>query len=163
MVTKKLGFTPSKGFTLIELLVVIAIIAVLASIALLGLVPAQKAGRDARRIADLRQVQSVLQLYYNTNSRYPGAPDNNNNATGCTNADTQTLSWTNLKSKLGVTAQFPADPISGKTYYYGTSAGCAGYTLGAILETTNNVLDNDEDGSAVNGLNCADPMYCITF
>ena len=52
-----------EGFTLVELLVVIAIIAVLASIALLSLAPAQKAGRDARRIADLRTMQSVLQLY----------------------------------------------------------------------------------------------------
>jgi len=65
-----------KGFTLIELLVVIAIIAILASIALLSLAPAQKAGRDARRIADLRNTQALLQLYYNKCGRFPVAGTN---------------------------------------------------------------------------------------
>ena len=62
----------NKGFSLIELLIVIIIIAVLASITLLSLAPAQKAGRDARRISDLRQVQTILQLYYNKCGYYPG-------------------------------------------------------------------------------------------
>ena len=54
-----------KGFTLIELLVVIAIIGLLATIAVVALNSARTSSRDAKRIADVRQVQTGLELYYN--------------------------------------------------------------------------------------------------
>src|SRR5579863_3533942 len=61
-----------KGFTLIEILIVVAIIAILASIVLVGLGPTQQAGRDARRLSDLHEVQNGLELYYNSCGYYPG-------------------------------------------------------------------------------------------
>ena len=61
-----------KGFTLIEILIVVAIIAILASVVLVGLGPTQQAGRDARRISDLHEVQNGLELYYNKCGYYPG-------------------------------------------------------------------------------------------
>ncbi len=61
-----------QGFTLIELLVVIAIIGILASVILASLSSARSKGRDAKRIADLKQIQLALELYYDSNSqRYP--------------------------------------------------------------------------------------------
>lgn len=60
-----------KGFTLIELLVVIAIIGLLASVVLLALNSARAKARDAKRVADIRQVQSGLELYFNDCSSYP--------------------------------------------------------------------------------------------
>ena len=62
-----------QGFTLIEILIVVAIIAILASVVLVGLGPTQAQGRDARRISDLREVQTGLELYYNKNGVYPTA------------------------------------------------------------------------------------------
>ena len=53
-----------RGFTLIELLVVIAIIGILASVVLASLNSARKKGRDARRVADIKQVQLALELYF---------------------------------------------------------------------------------------------------
>ncbi len=54
-----------KGFTLIELLVVVSIIGLLASIVVVSLGGARSQGRDAKRQADLRQIQTAQELCYN--------------------------------------------------------------------------------------------------
>ena len=62
-----------KAFTLIELLVVIAIIGLLASMAVIALNNARMKARDARRLADIRQMQTALEMYYIDNNGYPDA------------------------------------------------------------------------------------------
>ena len=68
---KKTMNTKKKGFTLIELLVVIAIIGILATLAVVALQQARKNARDAKRIADVRQMQTALELFFNDNQYYP--------------------------------------------------------------------------------------------
>ena len=62
-----------KGFTLIELLVVIAIIGILSTLSVLALNSARARARDAKRIADIRQIQTALEMYYNENNEYPSS------------------------------------------------------------------------------------------
>jgi len=62
-----------KGFTLIELLVVIAIIGLLSTLAIVALNSARQKSRDAKRVADVKQIQTALELYYNDNFGYPDA------------------------------------------------------------------------------------------
>lgn len=69
----------SQGFTLIELLVVIAIIGVLVTLAVISLQGARRNARDAKRISDIRQIQTALELYYNNNNNYPSAASIYNN------------------------------------------------------------------------------------
>lgn len=69
IMTKKV----KKGFTLVELLVVIAIIGILAAVGITALSGARSKARDAKRVADIKQVQSALELYFNDKAGYPAA------------------------------------------------------------------------------------------
>jgi general secretion pathway protein G len=64
-----------KGFTLIELLVVIAIIGLLSTLAVVALNNARQKSRDAKRVGDIKQIQTALEMYYNDVGHYP-AHDN---------------------------------------------------------------------------------------
>lgn len=64
-----------KGFTLIELLVVIAIIGLLSTLAVVSLNNARAKSRDARRLADVKQMQTALELFFTDCNTYPADAD----------------------------------------------------------------------------------------
>ncbi len=74
--------TSLKAFTLIELLVVIAIIGLLATMAAVSLQEARVKARNTKRIADLKQLQTALELYYNTHESYPSSRGGSGNWDG---------------------------------------------------------------------------------
>ncbi len=61
----------SRGFSLIEVTVTVAIIAILSAGLLYGVTEARQKARDTDRIADLRTLQSAIELYKQKNGRYP--------------------------------------------------------------------------------------------
>ena len=63
--------TKKKGFTLIELLVVVAIIGLLATLSIVALNTARAKARDAKRVGDVKQMQTALELYYSDKGTYP--------------------------------------------------------------------------------------------
>ncbi len=135
----------NKGFTLIELLVVIAIIGLLATVVMTSLNSARKKGRDARRVEDINQIKTALELYYDANGNYP-----------------TTAQGTAALQTAGFMSAIPQDPQGNAYNYRGTSTD---YVLYITMEDTNHkALQADTDGSVnVDGtaVNCADPVYCV--
>lgn len=117
--------TSERGFTLIELLVVVAIIGLLSSVVLASLNGARQKGRDARRLADLRQMQTALELYYSDHNAYPAAT-------------TQASAVSALSALApGYLATISDDPLGGSYHYvYLTTSGGTFYCLGSIFEGT---------------------------
>lgn len=75
-----------QGFTLIELLVVIAVIGMIASIVLVSLGPARKKARDARRQADIKQINLAMEMCYD-DSACTGPEQHPDSAAGANNID----------------------------------------------------------------------------
>lgn len=119
----------NKGFTLIELLVVIAIIGLLASVVLLALNTARGKARDAKRIADMRQINTAMEMYFNDYSGYPTM------ATGAFYASGGNAFTTALVPKYIAAIpqeQTPADgscTTSQNTYNYTYGSTNANYTI----------------------------------
>ena len=63
------------GFTIIELLVVVSIISLLSSIVFASVNSARAKGRDAKRLADIKTIETALQLYYDDRGDYPAVAE----------------------------------------------------------------------------------------
>lgn len=122
-------FSHRRGFTLIELLVVIAIIGILSSIVLTNLNSARQKARDVKRIADIKQLQLSLALYFDANyGKYPGQLSD--------------LSPTYISP----VPKPPAGAGQANYTYVPLNASCNSYRLGATLEqASNDILTNDAD------------------
>lgn len=125
-----------KGFTLIELLVVIAIIGLLSTLAVVALGSARVKARDSRRLSDLKQVQTALELYYTDQNVYPAVTGTLGVASfACLNATNGFVE----ADDCGTTpymGQIPKDPSDDYDYVYSGSA--TSYTVEATLEGTVN-------------------------
>lgn len=154
----------SRAFTLIELLVVVAIIGVLASVVLASLNTARAKARDARRLSDVKQIQTALELYFDVNGHYPEREVAYDQSNPCGNA-----SWCGLVADLApYISSIPGDPIKNSTFYYAYDSDLGDnyqtYGLMIVFESSNNYSKANNDG----GINPApyyevgqQPTYCM--
>ena len=107
------------GFTLIEVLVVVAIFALLSVLTIASLNSNYAKMRDARRISDVIQIQSGLELYFNDQSFYPLQADN---AFVLGRGEAITFSslggWSTEASGRVYMNQVPSDPKVDNYYVY---------------------------------------------
>lgn len=115
-----------RGFTLVELLVVIAIIGVLATLVLLQLGIARGRARDTKRIADVSQVRSAVEQYFeDNNGTYPAAIDD-----------------TNI-GKYFSSGKVPKDPLTDAGYFYAVQG--VSFQIATELEQKAAALNSDAD------------------
>ena len=164
-----------RGFTLIELLVVIAIIGLLSTLAVVSLNTARVKSRDTKRLADVRTMQSALELYasQDTTGKYPIASSWNT-----------ALDATSLATLLGpYLSSLPVPPQAANEYVYMRAADGSTYVLiaGSLEDAAGNAsaLAGDIDGNTAETVgvcdkgdgtacankaaaqSCADPIYCL--
>lgn len=125
-----------QGFTLIELLVVIAIIGLLSTLAVVALNNARQKSRDAKRVSDIKQTQTALELYFNDAGGYP---------------DALTIGSPISYNGTAYMAALPTAPSPGVPYTYAAvgSAPVTSYTLNYVLEAKTGDIDA--------GINTASP------
>lgn len=139
--------TSQRGFTLIELLVVIAIIGLLASIISTALSNSRQRARDTRRITDIKQVKTGMDLFFADAQGYPD--------TSVWDAALGGTLQCNGKNLLGI----PHDPLNltqGIDYDYTASGtattGCGvsvrpAYELEFYIESTGLYYIMNDDGN----------------
>lgn len=124
-----------QGFTLIELLIVIAIIGLLATLAIVSLTTAQRKARDTKRIADIKQLQNAVELYYSEQAAYP------------LSAAAVNDSWAEFGTVISTyITNIPIDPQNNATNFYTYGGIATEYFIGAKLEANDHdALDGDDD------------------
>src|SRR3989338_154994 len=157
----------ARGFTLIELLVVIAIIGLLMTIIMVSLGSAKAKSRDARRQADIKNIQLALAVYYNENGMYPKniystsgvAPPPPGGTPGRgvseTNAPPPPLSYhlgAAMEDTSGSWTTQDIDADTGGTYVYTGYAKCS-------LSVTGDIAFNG-NATACSGSTAANPDAC---
>jgi len=120
-----------KGFTLIELLVVIAIIGLLSTLAVVALGQARVKARDSKRLSDMKQMQTALELYYTDQGAYPTATAAS--LGDATHACLHAAGFVATGCANPYMGMVPTDPTSATTYYSYTGATST-YTITTALE-----------------------------
>lgn len=145
-----------KGFTLIELLVVIAIIGLLATLSVVALNNARLKSRDAKRVSDIKQIQTALELYYVDASSYPvETAAVTLGGTADTAIDTLSATSGFASAAAGTTYMglVPTNPTpNGANYTYTSSANGDSYELTFTLEGTTGGMASGAHTATQNGI-----------
>ncbi|OGE78943.1 MAG: hypothetical protein A2751_00165 [Candidatus Doudnabacteria bacterium RIFCSPHIGHO2_01_FULL_46_14] len=140
-----------EGFTLIELLVVVAIVGLLLSVISVGYTAQRRNARDAKRLSDLKQIKSGMDIYFQDASGYP---DNGEWIPGTT--------LNCASNNILLIPRDPGYPVNDYTYNGDDASGLpgcglnnlrGGYTLRFYIEKQGLWYLMDEDGVIRDELN----------
>lgn len=106
---------PRQGFTLIELIVVISILAILAGTLVPRFTNHMAEARDARRLSDIRGVQSAIEQFAADKQRYPDCKPNASYGGWDVSNDGDFIPELTHYGYLPVV---PRDPVNNATFFY---------------------------------------------
>ncbi|MCX6740882.1 MAG: prepilin-type N-terminal cleavage/methylation domain-containing protein [Candidatus Parcubacteria bacterium] len=151
-----INFSKSKkrAFTLVELLTVVAIIGLLSAFAVVAVRGALVKGRDTRRIADVKNMGTAIEMYFSDNSSYPVVTD----ANGVSSSQGICLEQSSQFATVMLTymRNIPQDPGYINTtypeycYWYHTTGNGSQYKISARMESSNYALASSDGGSETN-------------
>ncbi|MEI7452145.1 MAG: fibrobacter succinogenes major paralogous domain-containing protein [Candidatus Falkowbacteria bacterium] len=142
---------PKKGLSLIEIIVVVAIIGILASVAVVALNNSRVKSRDAKRVADVKQIQTALQLFFANNQRYPSAQEFAQNSLVTASVVNGQMVTTTYMAKIPT----PPTVVDGNcsstsgSYSYDVASNGSSYTISYCVAAPT--------GSIAAGVHCATP------
>jgi general secretion pathway protein G len=149
--------SPSKGFTLIELLVVIAIIGLLSTLAVVALNSARQRSRDAKRVSDIRQIQTALELGFSESNNYPTETatilGDANNDVLCNNGGVATFQADTTGCTTIYMGLVPTNPTpNGASYTYTSASNSGTYSITFSLEGATGQLGAGANCANQNGI-----------
>ncbi len=132
----------NKGFTLVELIVVITILAILWTIAFISLQWYSSESRDSKRISDLWQIRTWLQIEQAREWRVPMPEESVTVTNSWSNLTIQWYAgtWTLNTLRISDNAK---DPSDNKYYTYTTNANRTKFQLVTMLENTQTASNNN--------------------
>ena len=101
-----------KGFTLTEIMVTVSIVSTVSSLGMSQYNDALASARDAQRLANIKQVQTALNLFYLDHEAYPACVATTAPTEGC---------YTSLKNTLEqgtYMSEVPVDPLNQGLYVF---------------------------------------------
>ena len=150
----------NEGFTLIELLVVIAIIGLLSTLAVVALNSARQRSRDAKRVSDIRQIQTAVELGYSETGGYPTASSitlgSANAGTLCNNGGASTFQADSTGCSTIYMGLVPSNPTpNGAAYVYDSASNSGIYSITFNLESATGQLGAGDNCANQNGITTA--------
>ena len=147
----------SKGFTLIELLVVIAIIGILSTLAVVALNSARQRSRDAKRVSDIRQIQTALELAFSETNNYPAESGTTLGAASddvlCNNGGAASFQGDTTGCTTIFMGLVPTNPTpNGANYVYSSTSNTGTYSITFDLEGATGQLGAGPNCANQNGI-----------
>ncbi len=134
-----------KGSSMIEILAVLSTASIVIGGVSFNAGDFLSQARDAEKVANLKQMVNVLEMYYLDHDAYPSVAGDNR--------------FENLVRQAG--DYLNSTPNDKEKYDYQSFNSGEDYIIKAVLENSDNpVLNTDLDGQ-VQGIDCDDPVYCL--
>lgn len=128
---KKIYIKKQRAFTLVELLVVIAIIGILATLSLVSFNVIRSKSRDAKRIADISQMQKALEIFFSDQGRYPTQEEWNSGV-----LEVENIIYLNKIPEATLSKYCP------NSYAYSPDISSSQYTINFCLENDRDILNS---------------------